>query len=113
MGKLDGKVALVTGAGRGLGRACAEIFAREGAKVLVADINRDNGDEAARAIVAKGGDARFVFADVSNSNDVKAMVQAAADQFGGLDCAVNNAVLNVGRFALADLSEEDWNRALE
>ncbi len=112
MGKLDGKVALVTGAGRGLGRACSEIFAREGAKVLVVDINRDNGAEAARAIVAKGGDARFIFADVSSPTDVKAMVQAAVDEFGGLDCAINNAVLNVGRFALADLSEEDWNRGL-
>jgi NAD(P)-dependent dehydrogenase (short-subunit alcohol dehydrogenase family) len=112
MGKLDGKVALVTGAGRGLGRACAEIFAREGAKVVIADINHENGEEVVRAIKASGGEAQFVSADVSRSADVQNMVRSAVDQFGGLDCAVNNAVLNVGRFALADLSEEDWNRGL-
>jgi NAD(P)-dependent dehydrogenase (short-subunit alcohol dehydrogenase family) len=112
MGRLEGKVALVTGAGRGLGRACAQIFAREGARVVIADIDRENGEQTVRLLGERGGVATFVSADVSRSADVQAMVQVAIDKYGGLDCAVNNAVLNVGRYPLADLSEEDWNRAL-
>jgi NAD(P)-dependent dehydrogenase (short-subunit alcohol dehydrogenase family) len=112
MGQLDGKVALVTGAGRGLGRACARIFAREGARVVVVDINGENGEESVNLIKERGGEATFVSADVSRSADVQTMVRLAVDKYGGLDCAVNNAVLNIGRCALADLSEDDWNRGL-
>ena len=92
MGQLDQKVALVTGSGRGLGRACAQIFAREGAKVVVVDLNRESGDETVRLIKEAGGDAIFVDADVGRSDDVQRMVRAAVDNFGGLDCAINNAV---------------------
>jgi NAD(P)-dependent dehydrogenase (short-subunit alcohol dehydrogenase family) len=112
MGKLNGKVALVTGAGRGLGRACARIFAREGARVVVADIQRDGGEETVKLIVEGGGEATFAAADVSRSADVQAMVRIAVDVYGGLDCAINNAVCNVGRHPLAELSEEDWDRSI-
>lgn len=113
MGALDNKVALVTGAGRGLGRACAQIFAREGAKVVIVDINDENGEDAAAAIKAAGGEAIYVRADVGKSEDIQAMVKAAVDTFGGLDCAINNAVLNIGRTPLADITDEDWDRALK
>src|ERR1700710_1770407 len=112
VGKLDGKVALVTGSGRGLGRACAQVFAREGAKVVVVDLQRDGGEETVSLIKAAGGEAIFFTADISRTADVQAMVRAAVDTYGGLDCAINNAVLSIGRQPLADISEEDWDRAL-
>ncbi|MBW8754360.1 MAG: glucose 1-dehydrogenase [Sphingomonadales bacterium] len=108
---LAGKVALVTGAGRGLGRACATIFAREGARVVAAEINPETGEDTARAIRDSGGEAISVRADVSQSADIEAMVRAAVDSFGGLDCAVNNAVLDIRRTPLAEIDEEDWDRA--
>jgi NAD(P)-dependent dehydrogenase (short-subunit alcohol dehydrogenase family) len=110
--QLDNKVALVTGSGQGLGRACAQIFAREGAKVVVVDLNRETGEETVALIRQAGGDATFVSANVSRSADVQAMVQAAIDIFGGLDCAINIAVCNISRHPLADISDEDWERAL-
>ena len=112
MGTLNGKVALVTGAGQGLGQACARIFAREGARVIVADIQRDRGEETVKLIKDGGGEAIFSATDVSRSEDVQAMVRTAVEAYGGLDCAINNAVINVGRHPLAELSEEDWSRSL-
>jgi len=112
MAALSGKVALVTGSGRGLGRACARIFAREGARVVVAEIAPETGEETVRLIRAAGGEAVSVRADVSQSADVQGMVQFAVDTYGGLDCAVNNAVRDIGRQPLADISEADWERAL-
>jgi len=112
MGTLDGKVALVTGAGSGLGRVSAQIFAREGAQVVIVDIKRDGGEETVRLIKDAGSEAIFVEADVSSSSDVQAMVRAAVDTYGGLDCAVNNAVLSTGAHPLAEITEEDWNRAI-
>jgi NAD(P)-dependent dehydrogenase (short-subunit alcohol dehydrogenase family) len=111
MASLDGKVALVTGSGRGLGRSCAQTFAREGASVVVADINRENGAETVALIEHAGGRAVFVEADVGKSADIQRMVQTAVAQFGGLDCAINNAVCNIGRTPLAEITEEDWARA--
>jgi len=112
MKTLDNKVALVTGAGRGLGRACAQIFAREGAKVVVATKTRDNGEETVRLIRNAGGEAVFVQTDVARSTDVQAMVRAAIDAFGGLDFAVNNAIQSIGSVAFADIDDDDWARAL-
>lgn len=109
---LQDKVALVTGSGRGLGRACAQIFVREGAKVVVVDLDRDLGNETVELLRQAGGEAAFVQADVSIAKDVKRMVAAATEHFGGLDCAINNAVRNIGRAPLAELEEADWDRAL-
>ncbi|MFC1925918.1 glucose 1-dehydrogenase [Chloroflexota bacterium] len=111
MGALDGKVALVTGAARGLGRVSSRMFAREGARVVVVDISRDTGEETVRLIKNTGGEAIFVAADVSSSSDVQAMVQAAVDTYGGLDCALNSAAIDVGRHHLAEIPEEEWHRS--
>jgi NAD(P)-dependent dehydrogenase (short-subunit alcohol dehydrogenase family) len=107
MGRLDQKVMLVTGSGRGLGRSCAEMSAREGAKVVVVDINVENGEETIRLIKNAGGDAIFVRADVSNSSDIQAMVRAAEEKYGGLDCAINNAMRAPEFRPFAEVSEED------
>lgn len=113
MGALDGKVALVTGAATGLGRASALIFAREGARVVVVGhIQREAAEETVRLIKDAGGDATLVICDVSSSSDVQAMVRAAVDTYGGLDCALHSAVLDVQPCPLAEIAEEDWNRTI-
>jgi len=91
---LEGKVALVTGAGGGIGRAAAEVFARSGASVMVSDVNEAGGAETVALIEAAGGKAAFVRCDVSKADEVKAMVAATVEKFGGLDCALNNAGIN-------------------
>jgi len=108
---LTGKVALVTGSGRGLGRACAQTFAREGASVVVVDLNTVDGAETVRLIEEAGGKAVFIEANVGVSADIQRMVDTAVATFGGLDCAINNAVCALPRTPLADISEEDWDRA--
>lgn len=109
---LNGKVALVTGSGRGLGRTCARILAREGARVVVATVTPANGEETVELIRQAGGEAVFVQTDVSRTEDVQRMVTTAIDTFGGLDCAINNAIREAPRVPIADMDEEDWDRAI-
>ncbi len=106
MGQLDGKVALITGAGSGIGRASALAFAREGAKVAVADIVVEGGEETVRMVKEAGGEAFFVKVDVSNAADVEAMVNTVVDTYGRIDCAYNNAGIE-GRLASTDEYPED------
>ena len=105
-GQLDGKVALITGAGSGIGRASALAFAREGAKVAVADIVVEGGEETVRMVKEAGGEAFFIKVDVSNAADVEAMVNAVVDTYGRIDCAYNNAGIE-GRLASTDEYPED------
>ena len=88
---LEGKIALVTGGASGIGRATASIFAREGAKVVVADVLEDGGAETARMIEDAGGEASFVRCDVTDPASVEALVKRVVDIYGRLDCAFNNA----------------------
>ncbi len=92
--RLAGKAGVVTGAGSGIGRASAILFAREGAGVIIADWNREWGEETARMIAAGGGGARFVHTNVSKEEQVQAMVQACVDHFGRLDFLYNNAAID-------------------
>ena len=96
MACLMGKVGLVTGAGGGIGRAIAEAFAREGARVVVADFNADSGQETVSRIQEAGGDAVLAVADVSNEDAVKEMIATAVNQYGALDIACNSAAVSRG-----------------
>src|SRR5712692_7342203 len=89
--RLANKVALVTGAGSGFGRATAQLFAREGARVVVVDVNEDSGCQTVDAVRSEGGEATFVRADVTKALDAEAMVRAAIDAYGRLDVIFNNA----------------------
>ena len=92
--RLDGKAGVITGAGSGMGRASAVLFAREGAGVIVADWNREWGEETAQMIQAAGGRAHFVPTDVSQEAQVRAMIHACLDHFGRLDFLYNNAAID-------------------
>ncbi len=112
MGKLDGKVAIVTGAASGIGRATALLFADEGAKVVVADWHEDDGRRVADEIAGRGGAATFVRVDVSKPEDVEAMVRAAVDTYGRLDVLFNNAGMEGEQAPTAECTLENWDRVI-
>ncbi len=114
-GTMDGKVALVTGAGSGIGQATALTFAREGAKVVVADVNAQGGEETVSKIKESGGESIFVHADVSSATDVEAMVSDTVEAFGRLDFAHNNAgISSQGRGGPTHEHPEDsWDRVID
>ena len=109
---LTGKVALVTGAGAGIGRASAIAFAAAGAQVVVVDVDTGGGDETVRLITDAGGAARFVRADVTQDDEVAAMVATAVTTYGRLDCAHNNAGIEGSLGSLVELEEAEWERVL-
>ena len=111
-GRLHGKVALVTGGSAGIGRTTALAFAREGARVVLANRGIVGGEETVRMIVEAGGEATFIQTDVSQAAQVEALIGCTMATYGRLDCAFNNAGYEGMRVATADLPEEDWQRAL-
>ena len=112
-GRVEGKVALVTGGASGIGRATALTFAREGAKLVVADMNADGGHQTVHMITENGGEATFVRTDVSKATAVAAMISTTVETYGRLDCAHNNAGIGSRpRVPLHECSEETWDRVL-
>lgn len=110
--RLDCKVAIVTGAGMGMGAATARVFAGYGAQVIVSDINADAGEETAAAIRAAGGEARFVACDVAEEAQVRDLVAQAVAAFGRLDCAVNNAAITPDTLPIAEADMDVWDRVI-
>ena len=110
--RLKDKVAIITGGGSGMGRATSVLFAREGAKVAVVDINAAGAEDTVRRITSAGGQAIAIRADVSNSEDASSMVSGAVAKFGGLDIIFNNAgIEGEGRFT-AEVTEEQFDRVI-
>lgn len=111
--RLKNKVAIITGAASGIGRAIAQVFAQEGAKVVVADINDEGGRETVKLIGSSGGEARFLHADVSISGDVRDMVQQTIRWFDGVQVLVNNAAYLKDFKAAVETTEEEWDVSLD
>lgn len=110
--RLKGKVTLITGAASGLGQATALLFAKEGAKVVVADVNEIGGVETVDPIRSAGGEATFVRTDVTSAKDAEAMVKATIDAYGKLDVLFNNAGIAM-RLPVVELPEADWDRCID
>lgn len=108
--RLTGKVALITGAGSGIGRAAALLFAGEGARVVVGDINTDGSAETVRMIEEHGGEALAVRLNVTIAEEVQAAIQKTVDTFGELNILCNNAGVGEQRTAITELAEEEWDR---
>jgi NAD(P)-dependent dehydrogenase (short-subunit alcohol dehydrogenase family) len=113
MGRLEGKVALITGAASGMGKLAAELFAREGASVVVADMADAAGEATAEGIRVAGGEAAYVHADVSSFADCQEMVGEAVERFGGLHVLYNNAgIFPDDDGSVTETSEETWDRVM-
>lgn len=113
MGILENKVALVTGAGSGIGLAIAVTYAREGAKVIVSDINEEHGNKVVEQIRSGGGDASFVKSDTSDPLQVEALIKKTVDIYGRLDIACNNAGIGGEQNLTGDYSIDSWKNVLD
>jgi len=113
-GLVRDKVVLVTGAGSGIGQAAALLFAEEGAKVVVSDVDSDNGKETVRLIKEANGEAIFVEADVSKRNDVESLISETVKKYQALDCAFNNAGISESDDSgTITCSEEEWKKIID
>ena len=108
--RLNKKVAAITGAGSGIGRASAMLFAAEGAKVVVADINDTASEDTVAAIKSKGGDAFFVHTDVSKASDAENLINTTKEKFGNIDILFNNAGTPMSNTSIEELDESTWDR---
>ncbi|MCY3540144.1 MAG: glucose 1-dehydrogenase [bacterium] len=110
-GRLSGKVAVVTGAGQGIGAAIARLFAEEGARLVLADLAGERVAVVAKEIVSNGGKAEAVRADVTSDSDCRAMIEAGVERYGRLDILVNNAGI-AGKGTVTEVTEEFWDRVM-
>ena len=113
MGKLDGKVALISGGARGQGAAEARLFAQEGGKVVLADILDAQGQQVEAEINELGGDALYIHLDVTSESDWQNAVQATVAKYGKLDILVNNAAIIIEKAAIEDRTASEWDRVFE
>jgi len=111
--RLKGKVVLITGAGSGIGRATATLFAEEGAKIVVVDCNPEAGNETVKFIVDKGGEAIFVQTDVSKAADVENAIKLTIQKYEKIDILLNNAGIVDLRGTVTSTKEEDWDRVID
>lgn len=111
--RFAGKVAFVTGAGSGIGRATAIAFAKEGANVVLADIDAAGNEESARLVGEHGGQVLTVKCDVTSSSDIQAAINQTVQEFGRLDAAFNNAGIEQPPAPLVDITEDEWSRLLD
>src|SRR6266851_10029247 len=111
-GILDGKVALITGAGSGIGQATSRIFAREGAKLVLADVVEEGGNRTLKMVQDLGAQACFVKCDVAKWSDVESAIALAVQTYGRLDCAFNNAGIEGKGGNTHECTEENWNRVI-
>ena len=113
MGRMDDKVALISGGARGMGASEARLFAREGAAVVIGDILDEDGEATAASIAADGGRCRYVHLDVTQEADWQAAVAVAVSQFGSLDVLVNNAGIGSNSFQIHEEPVEMWDRTID
>ncbi len=112
VGRLKDKVAVITGGASGIGRATAKLFASEGAAVVIADLNSENGPPVAKEIAAIGARAIFEATDVTSASDCRRLIETTREEFGRLDILFNNAGI-IRRATVLDLDEKDWDRVME
>jgi NAD(P)-dependent dehydrogenase (short-subunit alcohol dehydrogenase family) len=110
---LENKVAIITGAGSGIGKATAELFAKEGAKIIVSDISNENGNSAVEEIKKNGGDAFYIKADSSKPEENEALIKQTVQKYGALDIAVNNAGIGGPLAATGEYPIDGWKKVID